>query len=415
MTILLSFLGTGAYEACRYRTGAHLSSAQRFFSVALAEHLRPDQVLSLQTAAAAKKHGDDLAAALAPLGVHHQAVPIPEGKSEAELWQIFAALTEHVPHGCTLHLDITHGFRSLPLLGSLAISYLRVTRDITLGGIHYGAWEARDEAGVVPVFDLTPFLSLLDWTSAAQDFLTTGSAARLGGLLCGVQQSLWQNQTASDPSPGDLPKKLKSLGQSLHQASANLLLLRTGVMARDSAHLTTTLAAARAETSAHATPFLEVLSPVQEQLTRFQDTGLATLRDLVNWLAERGQTAAALTLANEWITSYLMVLCGHTNHHCNYQARVPFSVAASLLENPEMQLIEDANGTAARRHLEIITARLDPQHIACLKAAISRIRSARNDLNHAGFNETPAPAERLAAHAREIARELAALPIPGHD
>src|SRR5690606_12916139 len=110
-----------------------------------------------------------------------------------------------------------------------------------------------------------------------------------------------------------LPKKLKSLGTSLKNTSADLLLLRTGSLQTSADNLARHLQAAQAEATAHASPFLELLAPVKDQLTRFNNTDLDTLRDLASWLAERGQTAAALTLASEWLTSYVMVTCGQTN------------------------------------------------------------------------------------------------------
>jgi CRISPR-associated DxTHG motif protein len=411
MTLLLTFLGTGNYQPCRYRIGDSATAEETFFSAALAAHLKPDQVLSLETRAATDKHGEALKTALARLTLQHQPVPIPEGKSEAELWQIFAALTEHVPQGCTLHLDITHGFRSLPLLGFLAISYLRVTRQITLGGIHYGAWDASDAEGIAPVFDLTPFLTLLDWTAAAEDFLSTGSAARLARLLSGVQQSHWQNLLpGADRS--ELPKALKSLASSLEEASANLLLLRTSMLAQSAAALTASLDKARSETAAFASPFLEVLQPVKEQLTRFAGTDLATLRDLVAWLAEREQTAAALTLGSEWLTSYVMVLCGRPEHHSSYSERKPYSLAINLLEDPKMCLIEDDTAATARASLETLRSILTEEQLTDLKAAASSLRAARNDLNHAGFNPHPAKAASLVSRAREVAASLAGLPLP---
>ncbi len=165
--LLLTFLGTGKYEPCRYQFSDSLSDEEAFFSVSLAEHLKPDKVVSLQTEKAAEINGTALDGKIKRLGIEHNVVTIPNGASEDELWQIFGLLTEAVDPGCELHLDITHGFRSQPLLGFIALNYLRITRKIRIGGLHYGAFEARKE-NIAPVFDLTAFLTLLDWTSAAE-------------------------------------------------------------------------------------------------------------------------------------------------------------------------------------------------------------------------------------------------------
>ena len=405
--VLLTFLGTGSYQPCRYSfpTAAEPSDEVIYYSAALAGQLKPDRIVSLETKAAASKHGEPLAAAFEALGCEHEAVRIPDGASEAELWEIFGALTRHVPRGCTLHLDITHGFRSLPVLGFIALSYLRVTRDVNIGGIYYGAWEARDgETMVAPTFQLAPFLTLLDWTAAADQFFSSGSAVRLGDLLSQAQQTLWSNR--GDQAPSELPKKLKSLGKSIRQSSMNLLLLRTGSLPGSGESVGERIEEARAEASVHASPFLELLEPVREQLTRFSGTDLETLRDLVGWLAERGQTAASLTLASEWLTSYVMVVCEEREHHAGYEARKPYSLAVSALEKPGMEVTRDETGIRMEEILAMVRSRLDADQIEVLRKVAGVIRSARNDLNHAGFNEGPADAESLTERAVRVAGEI---------
>jgi len=161
----------------------------------LTKFLNPERIVSLQTRAAAERHGESLAKELLACNSIGEISEITDDKSETELWEIFAAITNSVPAGCELHLDITHGFRSLPLIVFIALSYLRTTRNVTIGGIHYGAWEERNQGvgsspEVAPVFDITPFLTLLDWNAAADQFLQTGSADRISQLLSEAQQSL---------------------------------------------------------------------------------------------------------------------------------------------------------------------------------------------------------------------------------
>jgi CRISPR-associated DxTHG motif protein len=409
-TFLLTFLGTGNYHPCQYQMDEiTISENTPFFSVALAAFLKPDRVISLQTKQAAEKHGQALAGDLAKHELDHQPVDIPEGKSEAELWQIFDALTQHIPEDCTLHLDITHSLRSLPILGLIALNYLRVTRRVKIGGLHYGAWEARNTgSGIAPAFDLTPFLALLDWTAAADQFFSTGSAKRLAERLTQTHQMIWRNRGGQ--SDEELPRQLKSLARDLEDTSSSLLFLRTGHLQASTERLAARLQEARSEVAAHASPFLELLNPVKEQLTRFNNTDLDTLRNLVAWLAEREQIAASLTLASEWLTSYVMVKCGVDNHYTNYQARKPYSLAISKLEQPDMDIEEDETGKAALEALSRLQRTLSEADLAALSKIAGTIRSARNDLNHAGFNDHPALACALCQRANEVAQKLCQLP-----
>lgn len=404
--ILITFLGTGNYTPCRYKLDSHISESETFSSVALASLVKPDAVISLETQAANERHGEALASRFKELGIQHKSETIKNGKSEEEIWEIFKTITHVVSSESELYFDITHGFRSLPILGFIALSYLRVTRNIQIGGIYYGAFEARDEQeDIAPVFNLTPFLTLLDWTAAADDFFESGSALRLGKLLSHTQQSLWKNADTTDAS--NLPIQLKPLGLGIEEASSNLLLLRTGDLKKSAEKLDNLLENAQAETSVFATPFLEILTPVKEQLTQFNSTDLATLRDLADWLAKRGQVAAALTLASEWLISYVMVKCGDLNHHTGHKNRSCYNSAIVKMENPESNIEDDAmNQSEVSIIIHQLQETIPEEQLKILKATSSTIRQARNDLNHAGFSEEPLSARKFLERTKSIVQNL---------
>lgn len=411
-TILITFLGTGDYTPACYQFGdSALSQDEGFFSAALASHLKPTRVISLQTQSANEKHGDALTERFRELEIEHSEVRIPEGKSESELWGIFSALTQAVPPKCILHVDVTHGFRSLPILSFIALNYLRTTRDVTLGGIHYGAFEAKSD-GITPVFDLSPFLTLLDWTAAADQFLATGSASRLGTLLKGIQQTMWQNQKNGGNS--DLPTKLISLGSTLEIAANNLALLRTGAITNSAASVAKQIANATqaGDLERFALPFLDVLEPVRKELTHFRSTDLNILRDLVGWLIEKERPDAALTLASEWIVSWVMVRLGTADHHCGESIRKPYDQCISLWvdEHSGRNEIQNPDGESAR-HLESLKAECSTEEMERLAVIGSRLKSARNDLNHAGFRQGPLSAASIVSTAKELRKELLLLPV----
>lgn len=409
--ILLTFLGTGKYEPCAYRFDDQVSAPETFFSVALAQSIWPETVVSLQTIAAAEKHGEKLSEDLEKHGIPGQVVKIPNGGSESELWEIFSAITNAVPAECELHLDITHGFRSLPLIGFIALAYLRTTRKVTIGGIHYGAWESRNSDGsIAPVFDITPFLTLLDWNSAADQFLQTGSADRIAQLLSDAQQSLWRNP--GDLEKSDLPRALKGLSKSLKEASQSRLLLRTGALKRSAEEVVAKIEEARAEAGNHALPFLELLNPVREQLSRHADHDLDTLRDLVSWLAERGQTAAALTLASEWLISWVMVSLGETTHFTDEKHRKPYADCLNLIiDRSGKSSIENPSPESEKR-FDDLTSKVSAEVIDLVAVSASQIKVARNDLNHAGFRKQPMPPGSIHDSATSIGKNLGKIPLP---
>ena len=74
-----------------------------------------------------------------------------EKEREEEIWQIFKTIYEKLEDGDRVYLDITHGFRHNP-------------------------------DGTVPLVDLLSISGLLDWTAAADQYISAGSSDKLHGL-----------------------------------------------------------------------------------------------------------------------------------------------------------------------------------------------------------------------------------------
>ncbi|GIW37717.1 MAG: hypothetical protein KatS3mg074_115 [Meiothermus sp.] len=172
--ILLSMLGTNDYKEVAYTWGDKKALSSKFFQAALAGWFPQANVLICVTKEARDKHEQ----AVKQLLPSAQLVDIPSGKKEAEYWEIFNTLEQHIPTGAELVFDVTHGFRSLPTLALLVVSFLRAAKAVQLKHVLYGAYEART-GDTAPVFDLTPFMTMLDWASATNRFLDTGYPQKL--------------------------------------------------------------------------------------------------------------------------------------------------------------------------------------------------------------------------------------------
>lgn len=120
---------------------------------------------------------------------HWKLVDIPDGKNESEFWDIYGQVVTHLEEGDEVILDITHGFRSLPVLILLAATFLRSAWGVTVKHVLYGAHEAKT-GDQTPVFDLAPFLTMLDWAGATDRFLDTGDVRRLAQLSRAFSEDL---------------------------------------------------------------------------------------------------------------------------------------------------------------------------------------------------------------------------------
>lgn len=217
MSKLFSVLGTGDYKTIKYRIDEDVFETA-YFQAALAKHLinnrKIDFVEVFLTVAAEAKNGQALISELEKFKVPYKMVNIPDGKSVEELWQIFEIISEELKNEDIIYFDITHGFRSLPMIIMLCISYVRTVRRQKIGGIYYGAYEAMVN-DIAPCFNLTAMGELLDWLEAARDFTRYGDSSGLSKMLSDVNADVRKNNLGSPTKIKHLAKKLDYISLSL--------------------------------------------------------------------------------------------------------------------------------------------------------------------------------------------------------
>ena len=208
-TVLFTFLGRtpiseeGVYRSTRYDFPEDCFGPRRrtaavaFFGWPLAERLKPDRLVILGTTGSMWDHlfevdlnlDDELMeqraalidatkhravraehlAALEPLlrerlGCEVRLRLIPYCRTESEQVELLRVLACHVTDKDHVHLDVTHGFRTLPMLGVLAVLYLRRVRRARIDGIWYGPYDPETEEAQVQ--NLMGLLHVADWLEA---------------------------------------------------------------------------------------------------------------------------------------------------------------------------------------------------------------------------------------------------------
>ncbi len=214
MTTLISFLGKNrrdpvhGYQRASYEfaDGARVKTA--FFGAALVQRLKPARTLLLGTAGSMWDALDvdpdapewaELVEATEQATVDQdlldrvslrarEAMPgaelvlIPYGRDEAAQVDLLANLAARVGQGEQVVLDITHGFRHLPLLALVAARYLSHVRQAVVSDIYYGALEMTAD-GVTPVVKLDGLLRMLDWVEALAAHDASGNYGVFAPLL----------------------------------------------------------------------------------------------------------------------------------------------------------------------------------------------------------------------------------------
>ena len=118
---------------------------------------------------------------------------IEYGVNEIELWNNFSILLEmskSFEDGDEIYLDITHAFRSLPMMSFAMTEFASHVRDIDfkLSGIFYGMFEysmdpKNPTQGITPIVDLSIIYELHQWIRAIDAMKNYGNLDPLVKLL----------------------------------------------------------------------------------------------------------------------------------------------------------------------------------------------------------------------------------------
>ncbi len=407
MTTLLTFLGTGRYESVTYCWGEKAAKPIHLFPIAATELFPVERVVVFLTRQA--RESDNFKDLHNALGDKLKPVSIPEGRSEAELWEIFGQVADAVGAGETVILDITHAFRSIPLIVFNVAAYLRRTKNVTIEHILYGAFEAREPFRTppqpedrVPVFDLAPLLELLDWTSGAEALLKRGDAGLIAEKIIETHQRLWTKGAETLQKP----TKLKLLGQKLQNLSKALHLSRPREVMPLSAELVSLLSDAREEFHQWAKPFALIADQIRQELEGFafgtsdelSRQSLEKQLQLVEYYLQKGLIVQAVALAREWVVNWVALHCKEGDwrdaHFREKKLEATLNAAARRSQGKQEELPPWWNAL--------------PLADRCAELW-DWLGDLRNDLAHCGMRTKAAGIESISSRAKEIPERLRAL------
>ncbi len=385
MRIQISFLGAGDYQRCRYQYNGQIYETP-YFHEAAQHFFGPDRVLILCTPEAAQKHS-------AALSDSFEAISIPSGKTEEELWELFTVLTEHVPEGATLIVDVTHSFRTQPMLALAAAYFLRTVRSVQIEHIVYGAFEARDAAtGEVPVFDLMPFVQLINWSVAVHQFVHYGQSKDLADLIKDVHKTTYLTPNAKRAKfAAKAASSLKRFAQGLqlvriqqvHQELAPQLLEALDKVQQD------------VQTLPSLRPLGVLLDQTQKRIRPlgaahpFTREGLKSQAALIQLMLDFDLVQQAVTTAREAVVTRYALDRGE--NPCKKREALERCLGAL------------SRGLQDKNQCDQYSA--EERELAELWNTLSNIR---NDINHGGMRPHPIAEDKLYKNAREVVQKTAA-------
>jgi hypothetical protein len=111
-------------------------------------------------------------------GFAPEVVEIEETMSVGAQWSLFQQMLRHFEPGDALSIDMTHGFRAIPIVISSAIHFLRLARGVELRHVYYAVHDATPPE----IVDYRDFYAIGAWTEAVGRLVDDADARGLAKL-----------------------------------------------------------------------------------------------------------------------------------------------------------------------------------------------------------------------------------------
>lgn len=390
---LITFLGTGRYEAVRYTL--RQQSYETDLCPAALVHLlgNVSEVVAFVTDESRDKWYQALKQQVAGRAECRDVlVRLPE--DEAGVWDLFLKIYSEMKEGPAV-LDVTHGFRAVPVLGIAVAAFVHAMDPEAVEGVYYGAYDAKKD-NAVPIWDLTPLVTLMDWTSAVQLYAYTGNASRIAELLEQVQNEAYQEK-----QPGSaLPTQLQPLAGLLRGLSQAIYLARPLEAPHNAKAALERLEQARGEIRDLVPPFDAVADRLKADTERFvlqaQDIGavLDYQLELIDWYAQHRYPLHAFALAREWLVTLACARAGSDWRDPDDRTKV------------ERLFREKEHGySSANDEAPLVDTMPDDLH-----KCWSQVSQIRNDILHCGMGRNEAhKARKIMENLQELKGKLEAV------
>lgn len=401
---LIAFLGNKPYAETTYVWNERRKTT-RFSVCACVDFLKPDEIAVFLTKEAREKTFADFKVEMIPFSGVIKDIDIPLGATQDELWEIFNTINDAVAEGETIAMDVTNGQRSLPMLALLTAAFMKTARDVSVEHLLYGAFDvgSTQGQGVTPMFDLSAMLGLLDWSVAADRFIRSGDSRDMGALLKDFSAQVKKDGNY-ERSAIQRALPLEDAAHSLNRTADALFLLRPYSAMREidilKKNFWRIFNSGMAENQ--MSPLYRLLEKIDRSYSKLgnaepekedADAAARTLeqeRQLIFWYYEHGHLMQSISLAREWLISWVMYRDGKLNL-LNRKLREDYY---------EKQINEFAHNEKRWQGTDFIGAFMNGKTFHDLWHEVTGIR---NDIAHAGKNYLPKEADAL---IRRIERQL---------
>ncbi|SHL00666.1 TIGR02221 family CRISPR-associated protein [Fibrobacter sp. UWB12] len=315
-----------------------------------------------------------------------------EGFSETEIWKIFSCINDNINNNDEIYFDFTSGFRSLPMLGMVLLTYLKNTKNVTIGQIYYGAFEKMGTVGMVknipidernaPVLRLKSFSDIMDFSNAANVFSKYGNSL----LLCDMIDRIWvKRSNDSSEFALEMKKMMKPLSTNLERITRMLQTCRgleivNGDNVKNIRICIKNIIENDTEKNGPRRALDPILEMIESKFAEFSDSkklknGIVAAK----WCFDNGMTQQCITIMQEMIVSICMDAIG-MDYTCKEDREMIGSTLQWIGGKKNFEATEKHKKT--RNDLEQVFSSERMKAVGCAYSSLSEVR---NDVNHAGF------------------------------
>jgi CRISPR-associated Csx2 family protein len=426
--VLLAFLGTNDYLPCNYllnekeKIGGVRFIQEALVSLFCKDWTEEDRVIIFLTEEAKNKNWVDnghkdkdgkplqregLKRRLESLGLKAKILDkeIPDGRTEKEVWRIFDEVLNQINDGDEVIFDMTHAFRSLPMLAIIILNYAKVIKGIKIKGIYYGAFESLGSIREVekmdiqdrnaPIFNLTPFVRLFDWTNATHNFITYGDAKDLSGLTQQEIKSILADTQGKDEDAQNLRKlstQLKKFTELIQMSRGRKLIEDV-----DFDGLRELI-----KKEGFLKPINPLLDKIADKIKDFKNRDIKNGYAAVEWCIQHNLIPQGYTLLQETMISEVVARHFDKSEIFKEEKR---ELVAQALQIANKNIPETKWNELAKNRKEDVQ-----KIISCLSKDFIKIYDSitqdRNDINHAGFRTHPSEPKALQDRLRGYYEKL---------
>lgn len=419
--LYMSFLGNNYYtpmyyefniEEKRKRTETKLNYVQEaYFSLFGEEWNEDDRIIFLLTESAERRNwGDHFFERVQKnnIGLKNklkdyqlkskiETKRINVGATEEEIWKNFEIIYDLIHEGDEVVFDITHGFRSLSMSLLTILNYSKVLKSIKLKAIYYGAYEAMYETEgtkemVEPVFDLSSFETLLDWSIAADSFIKYGQVKDFEKL---TEKKLKDRYISG--KKGGKTKKLSALKNLLNKT---IIPIQTSqcmsILFKSDYSQLRRLIKDNKET--FLPTIIPLLDLIEEKFDNFTNNSFDNGFAAVDWCLQHGLIQQGYTILMEVIKSYILCSVDEVElENINEYKPILYDKDEGLyvtnairIWQREEKITEEEKGYESDHEKQRTNEMIDFLNENFKKefgGDFQRLSECRNNINHCGFKD----------------------------